>query len=85
MKGTHLLLIVNTSTWWKTELHLTNLAPYTVCYIQNFIVWTAGLVFQGYHILVPSIKLIFLQMVSVPLRSYHDIICCNCICCCDRY
>ena len=30
MKGTHLLLIVNTSQWlWKTELHLTNWCPVT--------------------------------------------------------
>ena len=57
MKGTHLLLIVNTSTCCaKMELHLTNLVSCTVCYIENSMVLTTGLMFQGYHTLVPSIN-----------------------------
>ena len=31
MNRTHLYLTVNTNTWWKAELHLTNLESCTVC------------------------------------------------------
>ena len=34
MRETHLLLIVNTSTCWKAELHLLNLVSCTVCYME---------------------------------------------------
>ena len=52
MKATHLLLTVNTSTCWKTALHLTNLVPCTVCYIYNSIALTEGSMFHGYQTLV---------------------------------
>ena len=40
MRSIQLLLIVNTSTCWKTELHLSNLASCTTCLHIDFYVFS---------------------------------------------
>ena len=67
MKGTHLFLIVNTSTLLKTELHLTKLVPVQVCY-RISCVFKAGSPFQCYHTLVPGINSIFLENSTGPFK-----------------
>ena len=58
MKGTHLFLIVNTSTLLKTELHLTKLVP-VPCVTELLHGFKAVSPFQCYHTLVPGINLFF--------------------------
>ena len=72
MEGTYLLLIVNTNTCWKTELHWTILLSCTVFYIWHSMALPAGSMFQGQHTVAPSINSLlvltqFLGMVWVPL------------------
>ena len=69
MKGSHFLWNGNTSSLQKTELHLTNLVPCTLCYIYSSMVLTAGSMFQSYHTLVPGINLFFTETVWVPLSE----------------
>ena len=46
----------------KTELHLTNLVPCTICYTYNSMVLSAEAMFHGYH------TYFFVETIWVPLK-----------------
>ena len=68
MNKTLLFLTVNTNTWWKAELHLTNLESCTVWLSIEFHGFTSRINSKGYHCFVPGLISIFLETVWVPLK-----------------
>ena len=51
----HLSLTVNTNTWWKAELHLTNSESCSVCLPIEFHGFTSRFISKGYHSFVPGL------------------------------
>ena len=66
MTGAHLFLIVNTSTCWKTELHLTNFGVLYRLLSQNFMILIAGSMFC----MIKKLNVNKLMLLKPTFRSF---------------